>query len=194
MAAEKAAAAFAATAHADELKRAAAKRFAQRGRAAKAVSVAEFAKRAVDENVAEADRGLAAANSPAAMKYWEAAKGKAMAAAADADAKLAAATAALQLAGDELARAKKETVPAESARVAAVSAAEEAERKTLPVSLFISLKTQRLYVRQSHEPVFDVPVTIAEPEKPIGTHVYTAIDYVKEGKDVRWTARGGDYL
>ena len=187
IAAEKAAAASAATAHADELKRAAAKKFAQRGRAAKAVRVAEFAKRAADENVAEADHGFAAAKSPAATKYWEAAKGKALPAAMDADAKLVAATAALQLADDELARAKQETVPAESARVAAVSAAEEAERKTLPVSLFISLKTQRLYVRQAHEPVFDAPVTIAEPEKPIGTHVYTAVDYVNEGKDVRWT-------
>ena len=62
------------------------------------------------------------------------------------------------------------------------------KRKTKPVSIFISLKTQRLYVRQGYEPVFDAPVTIAEPDKPIGTHVYTAVDYTNGGKDLRWTA------
>ena len=189
IAAEKAAEAYAATAHADELKRAAAKKFAQRGKAAKALRVAEFAKRAADEKASlKRITRLAAAKSPAAMKYWEDAKGKALPATTDADAKLVCSDCEkLQLADDELARAKQETVPAEAAKAAAVSAAEEAERKTLPVSLFISLKTQRLYVRQGHEPVFDAPVTIAEPEKPIGTHIYTAVDYVNEGKDVRWT-------
>jgi hypothetical protein len=187
IAAEKAAEAAAATAHANDLKRASAKKFAQRGKAAKALRVAEFAKRAADKNVADADKEIAGAKTPAATKRWEEAKGKALTAATDAAAKLVVATAALQSAEDELAHAKQDEAPAEAARVAAANAAKDAQRKTVPVSLFISLKTQRLYVRQGYEPVFDAPVTIAEPEKPIGTHIYTAVDYVNQGKDVRWT-------
>jgi hypothetical protein len=133
------------------------------------------------------ERKLAAAKSPAAMKNWDDAKAKAVGATTNADAKLAAALEKLQLADEELARAKQALVFAQAAKVAAVSAAQEAKRKTLPVSLFISLRAQRLYVRQGYEPVFDAPVTIAEPDKPIGTYVYTAVDYMNQGKDLRWT-------
>lgn len=63
--------------------------------------------------------------------------------------------------------------------------AETARRKG-PVSVFVSRKTGRLYVRQNFEPLFDMPVTIAEPDKPWGTHVFTAME-IKDGA-VRWTA------
>jgi len=82
----------------------------------------------------------------------------------------------------------KYLLPAETAKAVAVREASEAKRKTQPVSMFVSLKTKRLYVRQGNEPVFDEPVTITDPEQPIGTHVFTAVDYTNSGKDVRWTA------
>ena len=41
--------------------------------------------------------------------------------------------------------------------------------------MLISRKTQRLYVRQAFKPILDSPVTIADPDRPIGTHVFTAI-------------------
>src|SRR5262249_14977798 len=56
-----------------------------------------------------------------------------------------------------------------------------------PVSVYISRSTQKLYVRRNtHKPapdgggeVFDtsieVPVTIRDPNKPIGTHIFTAM-------------------
>jgi len=50
------------------------------------------------------------------------------------------------------------------------------------------LKTQHLYVRQGYEPVFDAPVNISDPTKAIGTHIYTAVDYLNHGRDLRWTA------
>jgi lipoprotein-anchoring transpeptidase ErfK/SrfK len=53
------------------------------------------------------------------------------------------------------------------------------------VSVFISRKAGKLYVRQGFEPVFDMPVTIDQPNAPLGTHVFTALD-VKEQK-VRWS-------
>jgi hypothetical protein len=50
----------------------------------------------------------------------------------------------------------------------------------------VSRATQRIYVRQANEPVMDMPVTIRDPEKPIGTTLFTAI--AQEGNEVRWTA------
>ncbi len=47
-------------------------------------------------------------------------------------------------------------------------------KRTGHVAVFISRKDRRLYVRQNFEPVFDVPVTITDPDKPFGTFVFTA--------------------
>ena len=89
---------------------------------------------------------------------------------------------------EALARAREEAKAAEAAKVAAATAAKEAAAKMSPVSVFISRQTQRLYVRQAFQPIFDTPITIKDADKPIGTHVYTALDYVKDGADVRWSA------
>lgn len=55
-----------------------------------------------------------------------------------------------------------------------------------PVSVFVSRKTSKLYVRYDYEPLFEVPVTIRDPERPFGTHVFTAIESNSDG--IRWTA------
>jgi lipoprotein-anchoring transpeptidase ErfK/SrfK len=68
----------------------------------------------------------------------------------------------------------------------AVAAKEPPRRKGI-VSMFISLKEQRLYVRQNMEPLFTAPVTIARPGEPIGTHVYTAMGSKASGDGLRWT-------
>jgi hypothetical protein len=47
-------------------------------------------------------------------------------------------------------------------------------KRTGHVAVFISRKDRRLYVRQNFSPVFDVPVTISDPDKPFGTFVFTA--------------------
>lgn len=57
-----------------------------------------------------------------------------------------------------------------------------------PVSVFISRKEGRVYVRQSNTPVFDAPVTIERPDVPLGTHVFTAIEAGDDGLPIRWTA------
>ena len=57
-----------------------------------------------------------------------------------------------------------------------------------PISLFVSRKLGKLFVRKGFAPVFDVPVTIARPEEPIGTHVFTASRPANEGAGVRWLA------
>jgi hypothetical protein len=68
----------------------------------------------------------------------------------------------------------------------AVAAKDPSRRKGV-VSMFISLKDQRLYVRQNMEPLFDTPITIAHPGEPIGTHVYTAMGTKAAGDGLRWT-------
>ncbi len=62
----------------------------------------------------------------------------------------------------------------------------EAPKRKGPVSVFVSRKTGRLYVRQNFQPLFDMPVSIAEPDKPWGTHIFTAME-IKDDQ-VRWTA------
>jgi lipoprotein-anchoring transpeptidase ErfK/SrfK len=42
------------------------------------------------------------------------------------------------------------------------------------IAVFISRKDSKLYVRQNFAPLFDVPVTIAPSDRPLGTHVFTA--------------------
>ena len=160
----------------------------QGAKAERAMGNAGQGKQNAISQAARAERELVAAQLPARYKKQEEAVAKAAAAAAVAAQKYAEAAAVVQSAEADLQRATQELAAAQAALDAAVKNATLAKRKTLPVSLFVSLKTQRLYVRQGHEPVIDVPVTISEPSKPIGTHVYTAIDYAKGANSLRWTA------
>jgi lipoprotein-anchoring transpeptidase ErfK/SrfK len=47
-------------------------------------------------------------------------------------------------------------------------------KKAEQVAVFVSRKDSKLYVRQNFAPLFDVPVTIAADERPLGTHIFTA--------------------
>jgi L,D-transpeptidase catalytic domain len=160
----------------------------QRAKAEKALKAVEKMKKATEEKAVRAERDLADAKSPSKYKRQEDQKAKAEAAAALAEAKLAAVKTQMQAAEDAFQQAKNDSDTAEAAMTAAVDAAKEAQRKTFPVSIFVSLKTQRLYIRQGYEPIVDVPIAIADPTKPIGTHVYTAVGYVNGGSDLQWNA------
>ena len=120
------------------------------------------------------------------IKQAEQAKEKAIARVAEARTQLETAKSQAQAKADAATRAGDEAKAAEAARDAAVEASEEASRKTSPVSVFISRKTQRLYIRQGYLPVFEGPVTIRDADKPIGSFVYTALGYTDNGSDVRW--------
>jgi len=76
----------------------------------------------------------------------------------------------------------------DAAEVARRASAEAEARQTdTAASMFISRKTQRLYVRQAFEPVLEVPVTIQDPGRPIGTYVFTATGNIDGTADLRWT-------
>jgi hypothetical protein len=58
--------------------------------------------------------------------------------------------------------------------------------KAGPVSVFVSRKEGRLYVRKGFEPVFDVAVAIEQADQPLGTHVFTAMAQ-NDDNTMRWT-------
>jgi hypothetical protein len=63
-----------------------------------------------------------------------------------------------------------------------------AARRKVRVSVFVSRKSGRLFVRRGYTPLFDVPVSIRDPEQPLGTHVFTVMAPQNEGEVLRWTA------
>jgi hypothetical protein len=83
-------------------------------------------------------------------------------------------------------QAEEEKKTAAGALSEAAGAAEIARENTWPVSIFISRKTQRLYIRRGREPVFEGPVTIRDPDKPIGSFVFTALSYTETPGRMRW--------
>jgi hypothetical protein len=78
---------------------------------------------------------------------------------------------------------------AKAALAASVEAQNEVKALEVePVSVFISRKTQRLYVRKAFEPVFESDVTIGSPGAPIGTTIFTALAYTGDDSGLRWSA------
>jgi L,D-transpeptidase catalytic domain len=72
--------------------------------------------------------------------------------------------------------------PAKPAEVA-----QEPPAKRTPIAIFISRKEKKIYVRQDFEPIFTAAITIEQPEKPLGTHVFTAMNYLDDHTTFRWT-------
>src|SRR5215475_9173825 len=192
--------ASAATKKASEARQLALRRAAEVAPAVKTLRAAEANAAKADELLGDAERTLETARTKAAdqstpetagvegaVRAAELAKEKASAKVAEAQVQLETAKAQAQARMDAAARADDEAKAAEGARDAAGVAAEEAARKTSPVSVFISRKTQRPYVRQGYVPVFEGPVAIRDADKPIGTFVFTALGYRDAGTDVRWS-------
>jgi hypothetical protein len=70
---------------------------------------------------------------------------------------------------------------------AAKKLAKVAAAKKTPISIFISRKRQRLYIRQDLEPLFDTPIVIAQPDARFGTHVFTALEFTgADHTTMRW--------
>jgi L,D-transpeptidase catalytic domain len=154
----------------------------------KAARMAEAAVQRAQAQLQEAERAAETASSLQAAALAEEAKSRIGTRLAQAQAALAAAQAEGQPEIEAAAAARETVKAAEAVRIAALAAAKEAAAKLSPVSVYISRTTQRLYVRQAFQPVFDTSITIADAEKPIGTHIFTALDYAKDSADVRWSA------
>lgn len=55
------------------------------------------------------------------------------------------------------------------------------------IAVFVSRKDSKLYVRQNFAPLFDVPVTIAASERPLGTHIFTAEVDKTDSNALHWS-------
>jgi lipoprotein-anchoring transpeptidase ErfK/SrfK len=184
-------AALLATEAADAAKKADAARLAavtaQRDAAAATAQIRKLnnLKGRADAQLAAADRAIGTAKSDDATAKAEDAKQKAAARVAELQAQLEAASAEAQPKLDAVQPARDAAAAAESVRTAAAKAARDEARALEPVSVFVSRKTQRLYVRRGFEPILDVPVAIKDPGQPIGTHIFTAV--AKADAGLRWS-------
>jgi len=181
---------------ADEAKKSAAA--AARETASLAASLRKLTsiKARADAELASADKALAAAKTDQAKAQAEERRQKAASRVEEAGKLLDSATADAKSKPDAAA-AKEALKAAEARKAASAKAALDAKLAVVPVSIYISRATQKLYVRRNTHKrwpdggeVFDfsieVPVTIRNPEKRIGTHVFTAMARTDAG--LRWTA------
>ena len=182
---------------ADESKKAAAIAARETASLAASLRKLEWLKARADAELAFADKTLAASRTDQARARAEEQKQKAALKAAEAATQLDAAKAAAKSQLDAAAAAKDAAKAAQTKKADTAKAASEAKLALEPVSVYISRATQKLYVRRNtHKQwpdggeVFDatseVPVTIRNPEKRIGTHVFTAM--ARNDAGLRWTA------
>jgi len=80
-------------------------------------------------------------------------------------------------------------VKKDTARLPGADRAAKAEPSRRPgqIAVFVSAKDSKLYVRESFKPQFDVPITIAPGDRPLGTHVFTAEVDKKDPNLLRWS-------
>jgi hypothetical protein len=182
---------------ADEAKKAAATATRETASLTSSLRKLQGLKTRAEAELARAEKALAAAKTDQARARAEDLKQKAAAKAAELGSQLDTAKADAKSKLDVAAAAKEAAKAAQTRKAEAANAASDAKLALEPVSVYISRATQKLYVRRNtHRPapdgggeVFDatieVPVTIRDPDKPIGTHVFTAMARNEAG--LRWS-------
>jgi hypothetical protein len=193
----KSAAVAAAPSRAETLAREAdeASKLAQQTKNAAALAVKEAAP--LTAALRKLELALAAAKTDQAKARAEDQKQKAAAKVEELQTRLDAAKANAKSKLDAAAAAQDAAKAAETKQADVAKAASEAKLALEPVSIFISRATQKLYVRRNthkrlpdggelFDATIEVPVTIRDPDKPIGTHVFTAMARTDRG--LRWTA------
>ena len=179
---------------ADEAKRTAATTAREAATLTASLKKLEWLKKSTDAQLAYTDKLLAAAKTDQAKAKAEDLRQKAEAKVADLQTQLDTAKADTKVSA--AAAAKDAAKEAATKKADTAKAATEAKLALEPVSVYISRATQKLYVRRNtHKPApdgggevfdtFEVPVTIRDPDRPIGTHIFTAI--AKSDAGLRWT-------
>jgi lipoprotein-anchoring transpeptidase ErfK/SrfK len=159
-----------------------------------AVRKLEYLKKAADAELAYAEKVLAAAKTNPARA--EDLRQKAAARAATLGTQLDAATAEAKAKQDAFVAAQANAKTTEAKRVEAANAAEEAKLAGEPFSIYISRAAGKLYVRRDthtrvpdggerYDTSIELPVTIRDADKPIGTHIFTAV--ARDSGGLRWT-------
>lgn len=179
---------------ADEAKKTAATTAREAATLTASLKKLELQKPRADAELAYAEKLLANAKTDQARAKAEQLQQKAAAKVADLQTQLDAARADTKVSA---AAAAKDAAKAAATRKAdSAKAATEAKLALEPVSVYISRSTQKIYVRRNtHKPApdgggevfdsFEAPVTIRDPDQPIGTHIFTAV--AKSDSGLRWT-------
>ena len=154
--------------------------------AARELSVAEESVRRAKAEIEDANRSMARAQGDEAIK-------KATDRKLASEAKLAEAEGKVREAGETKAAKDKDLVSAQNAvreadeqASAASASAKDATIRAEPISIFISRKNKRLYVRQATQHLFDMPITIRDSERPLGTHLFIATHAGDDGASLHW--------
>jgi hypothetical protein len=84
----------------------------------------------------------------------------------------------------EMAEAHSLSTATDAAQPAAIP---NSAQKKKPLSIVVSRKSNTLYVRQGFQNLFETPVTIQDPEAPLGTHLFTLMAAPTDGAEYRWT-------
>jgi lipoprotein-anchoring transpeptidase ErfK/SrfK len=171
---------------------------AKRGAAAALATVRklEYFKKHADGELADAEKVLAAARTDAAKAAAENVKQKATAKIEELSTQLDAAMADERTTQNAVAAAEAIAKTTEAKRIEADKAANDAKLALEPVSVYISRATQKLYVRRDthmrapdggemYDTTIELPVTIKDPDKPIGTHIFTVV--ARTDAALRWT-------
>jgi lipoprotein-anchoring transpeptidase ErfK/SrfK len=146
---------------------------------------------AVESSFAKAEADVKAAEqaleqaAPDRVAQLAEAKAQALSKLNAAQAQLDAAKAQAQSKTDAAAQAQADVKAADAALSVALDASEEARLNLTPVSVFISRKTMRVYVRKANHPVYETPLMMRDPGKPIGSFVFTALEAGPSGA-MKW--------
>lgn len=182
---------------ADETRKTAARMARESAPLAASLRKLERAKARADAELASADKAVANAKTDQTRTRAQDRQQKAAARAAELGTRFDTAKADASSKLDATRTAKEAAKAAQTRKADTAKAALDAKLALEPVSIYISRATRRLYVRRNtHKPapdgggvVFDatieIPITIRDPGRPIGTHVFTAMAGNDAG--LRWS-------
>jgi len=88
--------------------------------------------------------------------------------------------------GSDALAAERKLMEIRTSLAGAQVTAKEAERRLSPISILVSKKDNKVYVRQALAPILEAPLAIKDGEKPLGTHVYIATSQ-SDNSTLGWT-------
>ena len=154
--------------------------------AARELAIAEESVRRAKAEIEDADRSIARAQGDDAIKKATDRKSTAEAKLAEAEGKFREASEVKAAKDQDVVSAQNGVREADEQASAAAASAKDAALRVEPISIFISRKTRHLYVRQATQHLFDMPITIRDPERPLGTHLFIATRAGDDGASLHW--------
>jgi hypothetical protein len=161
---------------------------ARAAEAGKAGAVRDAAEAALEAARRRQQWAAKAAEAPNAGEWATEAAAEAEASLATAERKAEQARLLAALAKEDATAAAAAVVETENARREADAALKASRRAEEPISILVSRKAGKVFIRQAWVPVHEAPVTFEETGRPFGTHVYMAMGPAADGESMRWVS------